>query len=47
MVVVAEAPGDEAMGKAVLMITSAGMASLRTLKVFPEAEGLAILKGLP
>jgi uncharacterized protein with GYD domain len=47
MVVVAEAPSDEAMGKAVLIITSAGMASLRTLKAFSEAEGLAIIKGLP
>jgi uncharacterized protein with GYD domain len=36
--VVAEAPIDEAIAKAALMITSAGMASLRTLKAFPEAE---------
>jgi uncharacterized protein with GYD domain len=47
MVVVVEAPSDEAMAKAVLIITSAGMASLRTLKAFPEAEGIAIIKGLP
>jgi uncharacterized protein with GYD domain len=43
MVLVAEAPSDEAMGKAVLMITRAGMASLRTLKAFSEAE----VEGLP
>jgi uncharacterized protein with GYD domain len=47
MVVLAEAPSDEAIGKAILMIASAGTASLRTLKAFPEAEGLAIIKGLP
>ena len=47
MVVVAEAPSDEAIGKAVLIITSAGMAILRILKAFTEAEGMAIIKGLP
>ncbi len=47
MVVVVEAPSDEAMAKAVLTITSAGMASLETLKALPEAEGIAIIKGLP
>jgi uncharacterized protein with GYD domain len=47
MVVVVEAPSDEAMAKAVLTITSGGMASLETLKALPEAEGIAIIKGLP
>jgi uncharacterized protein with GYD domain len=47
MVVTAEAPSDEAMRKAVLMITSAGSASLRTLKALTEAEGIAITKSLP
>ncbi len=47
MVVLVEAPSDEAMAKAVLTIMSLGMARLRTLKAFPEAEGIAIIQGLP
>jgi uncharacterized protein with GYD domain len=47
MVAIAEAPSDEAMGKALLIIGSAGTASMQTLKAFPEAEGLEIIKGLP
>jgi uncharacterized protein with GYD domain len=47
MVSIAEAPSDEAMAKAVLIIGKRGMASIQTLKAFPEAEGLAIIKGLP
>ena len=47
MVAIAEAPSDEAMAKAVLIIGSRGAASVQTLKAFSEAEGLAIIKGLP
>ena len=47
MVAIAEAPSDEAMGKAVLIIGSRGAASIQTLKAFSEAEGLDIIKGLP
>jgi uncharacterized protein with GYD domain len=47
MVSIAEAPSDEAIGQAVLMIGSRGAASIQTLKAFSEAEGLAIIKGLP
>ena len=47
LVVVVEAPSDEAMAKVALMIGSRGAARIQTLKAFPEAEGLAIIKGLP
>jgi len=47
MVGIAEAPSDEALAKAVLTIGSRGTASIQTLKAFSEAEGLAIIKGLP
>jgi uncharacterized protein with GYD domain len=47
MVAIAEAPSDEAMGKAILIIGSRGAASIQTLKAFTEAEGLAIINGLP
>jgi uncharacterized protein with GYD domain len=47
MVVVAEAPSDEAIGKAILTIVRAGNASLLTLKAFTEAEGIAIINSLP
>jgi uncharacterized protein with GYD domain len=47
MIAIAEAPGDEAMGKAVLIIAGRGAASIQTLKAFSEAEGMAIIKGLP
>jgi uncharacterized protein with GYD domain len=47
MVAIAEAPSDEAIGKAVLTIGSRGTASIQTLKAFSEAEGFAIIKGLP
>ena len=46
-ITIVEAPSDEAMAKAVLIIGNRGMASIQTLKAFPEAEGLAIIKGLP
>jgi uncharacterized protein with GYD domain len=47
MASIADAPSDEAMAKAVLIIGNRGMASIQTLKAFPEAEGLAIIRGLP
>lgn len=47
LVAVVEAPSDEAMAKAVLAIGSRGMVRIQTLKAFSEAEGLAIIKGLP
>jgi uncharacterized protein with GYD domain len=47
IVAIAEAPSDEAMGKAVLTIGSLGAARVETLKAFSEAEGLEIIKGLP
>lgn len=47
MVAIAEAPSDEAMAKAVLIIGSRGAASVQTLKAFSESEGLATIKGLP
>ena len=47
MVSIAEAPSDEAMGKAVLIVANRGAASIQTLKAFTEAEGLAIIRGLP
>jgi uncharacterized protein with GYD domain len=47
MVVTVEAPSDDAMGKAVLIIGSRGAVSIQTLKAFTEAEGIAIIKGLP
>ncbi len=47
MIGIAEAPSDEAMGKAILITARYGMASIETLKAFPEAEGYEIIKGLP
>ncbi|MGZ4881986.1 MAG: GYD domain-containing protein, partial [Halobacteriota archaeon] len=47
LVVVVEAPSDEAMAKVTLTIGSRGAARIQTLKAFSEAEGLAIIKGLP
>lgn len=47
IVVVAEAPSDEAMARAVLIIGSAGSASIQTLKAFSEAEGVEIINALP
>jgi len=47
IVAIAEAPSDEAMGKAVLIIGSAGAASIETLKAFPETNGIEIIRGLP
>jgi uncharacterized protein with GYD domain len=46
-VVIAEAPSDEAMGKALLMLGGFGTVSVETLKAFPEKEGLEIIKELP
>jgi len=46
-IAVVEAPSDEAMGKALLVIGSWGAVSMETLKAFPEAEGYEIIKGLP
>lgn len=47
MVTIAEAPSDEAIAEAVLAVGSRGAASIQTLKAFTEAEGVAIIKGLP
>jgi uncharacterized protein with GYD domain len=47
MIAIAEAPSDEAIAKAVLAIGSRGAANIQTLKAFTEAEGIAIIKGLP
>ena len=47
IVVVAEAPSDEAMARAVLIIGSAGSASIQTLKAFSEVEGVEIINALP
>ncbi len=47
MIAVVEAPSDEAMGKAFLMIGRFGTVSIETLKAFPEAEGYEIIKGVP
>jgi uncharacterized protein with GYD domain len=46
-VVIAEASSDEAMGKALLMLGGFGTVNVETLKAFPEAEGLEIIRGLP
>jgi uncharacterized protein with GYD domain len=45
--VIAEAPSDEAMGKALLMLGGFGTVSVETLKAFPEKEGLEIIRELP
>jgi uncharacterized protein with GYD domain len=47
IVAIVEAPSDEAMAKASLMIGSTGASSIQTLKAFSEAEGIAIIRGLP
>ena len=47
MIAVVEAPSDEAMAKAVLIIGRRGAAKIETLKAFPEADGYEIIKGLP
>jgi uncharacterized protein with GYD domain len=46
-VVIAEAPSDEAMGKALLMLGGFGTVNVETLKAFPEKDGLEIIRGLP
>jgi len=46
-VVIAEASSDEAMAKALLMLGGFGTVNVETLKAFPEAEGLEIIRGLP
>ena len=46
-VVISEAPSDEAMGKALLMLGGFGTVSVETLKAFPEKDGLEIIKQLP
>ena len=46
-IVIAEAPSDEAMGKALLMLGGFGTVSIETLKAFPEKEGLEIIRELP
>lgn len=45
MVAIAKAASDEAMGKALLIIGSAGASTIQTLKAFPEAEGVEIIRG--
>ena len=47
IVVVAEAPSDEAMAKAALIIGSTGSASVQTLKAFTEADGIKLINALP
>ncbi len=47
MVGVVEAPSDEAMAKAFLMVRRFGTVSIETLKAFPESEGFEIIKGIP
>jgi len=42
-----EAPNDEAMMKALLIIGSAGAVKTETLTAIPEAKGVEIIKGLP
>ncbi len=46
MVSVVEAPSDEAMGKAFLMIGRFRTVSIETLKAFPETECYEIIKGI-
>ena len=46
-VVIAEAPSDEAMGKALLMLGGFGTVRVETLKAFPEKDGLEIIRELP
>lgn len=43
---IVEAPSDEAMAKALLIIGGWGAVRMETLKAFPEAEGYEIIKGL-
>lgn len=47
IVVIAEAPNDEAMAKGVLGVVSRGNAKTTTLKAFTEKEFLAVVKGVP
>lgn len=47
IVVVAEAPSDEAMAKFALAVGSAGNVRTTTLKAFTEAEYRKIIQGLP
>jgi len=46
-IIIAEAPSDEAMAKAVLRLGGFGTVSVQTLKAFPEKDGLDIIRGLP
>lgn len=46
-VVFAEASSDEVMAKALLMLGGFGTVNVETLKAFPEAERLEIIRGLP
>lgn len=47
IVVVAEAPSDEAMARFALAVGSAGNVRTTTLKAFTEAEYRKIIQGLP
>ena len=47
IVIIAEAPNDEAVAKFVLAVGSAGNVRTNTLKAFPEAEYRKIIQGLP
>ncbi|MBI4611140.1 MAG: GYD domain-containing protein [Candidatus Rokubacteria bacterium] len=47
IVVVAEAPSDEAIARFVLAVSSLGNVRTTTLKAFPEAEYRKIVAGLP
>ena len=46
-VVIAEAPSDEAMGKALLTLGGFGTVRVETLKAFSEKDGLEIIRELP
>lgn len=46
-VVIADAPSDEAMAKAVLTLGRFGTVQVETLKAFPEKDGLEIISELP
>lgn len=47
IVVVAEAPTDEAIARFVLEVASLGYVTTTTLKAFPEPEYRKIMKSLP
>ena len=46
-VIIAEAPSDEAMAKALLALGGFGTVRVETLKAFSEKDGLEIISQLP